>query len=148
MKLLHFAQVDDGQVKFSNRKKFDQDIKAFNGMRIQIEIQKAKKGRSMEQNAYLWGVVYPTALKGFNDAGNFGLDENDMHRFFKDRFLSKAKDIIIPKTGETVKVSNTTTILTTTEMMDYIEQIAHFCAELLNTIIPLPNERQGTERDY
>ena len=140
MRLLHLAQVENGQVKFTNRKQFDRDIQAFNGMRIQIEIQKAKKGRSNEQNAYLWAIVYPCALQGFLDAGNYGLTTDDVHDFFKSRFLSNAKEIIIPKSGEAVKGSNTTRTLTTTEMMGYIENIAAFCAEFLNTIIPEPND--------
>ncbi len=138
MKLLVTGSVSDGRLILSNRKRFDDDIKQFEGKRVEVVISKLNKRKSNEQNRYLWGVVYPCALRGFQDAGHSGLDLNDIHEYFKGQYLSKGKEIANPKTGETITVSKTTTILSTTEMMEYIEEIARFCAEFLNTIIPDP----------
>jgi len=140
LKLLCTGTVSDGQLKLSDRKRFDTDIKQFEGKRVEVVVSKLNKRKSNEQNRYLWGVVYPCALRGLEDAGHSGLDLNDVHEFFKGRFLSKGKEIIIPKSGEVITVSKTTTILSTTEMMDYINEIARFCAEMLNTVIPEPME--------
>lgn len=140
MKLLCTGTVSDGRLILSNRKRFDEDIKQFEGKRVEVVISKANKRKSNEQNRYLWGVVYPCALRGFQDAGHSGLDVDDIHEYFKGQYLSKGKDISNPKTGETITVSKTTTILSTTEMMDYINEIARFCAEMLNVVIPEPME--------
>lgn len=140
MKLLHTGTVSDGRLILSNRKRFDLDITQFEGKRVEVVISKANKRRSNPQNAYYHAVVLPCALQGLIDAGHTGLDVDDVHEFFKGRFLSKGKDIIIPKSGEVVTISKTTTILSTTEMMDYINEIGRFCAEMLNTVIPEPME--------
>ncbi len=138
MKLNYLGGVQDGVLKLSDRKRFDQDIKQFEGKRIEVTIQKAKKNRSNGQNAFLWGVCYPCAVQGFIDAGNIGVTVDEVHTFFKARFLSNGKDVVIPGSGEMIRLGNTTSTLSTTEMMDYIEQIAKFCAEMLNVVIPEP----------
>lgn len=114
-------------------------LTGFKDKRIQIEIKEAKKNRSNDQNAYLWGVVYPAAMQGLKDLGNEGLSVDLVHRFFKDKFLERWRDIVIPATGEVYRVK-TTTDLTTSEMSEYIENIARWCAEFLNVIIPSPND--------
>lgn len=138
MKLLVTGSVSDGRLILTNRKRFDEDVKQFEGKRVEVVISKLNKRKSNNQNAFLWGVVYPCALRGFQDAGHSGLNNDDMHEYFKERFLTKGKDIIHPLTGEVKTIAKTTTILSTTEMMEYIEEIARFCAEYLNTIIPEP----------
>lgn len=140
MKLLHTGTVSDGRLIISNRKRFDEDVKQFEGKRVEVVISKANKRRSNDQNAYYHGVVLPCALQGLIDAGHTGLTVDDVHEFFKGRFLSRGKEIILPKSGEVITVSKTTTILSTTEMMEYINEIARFCAEMLNVVIPEPME--------
>lgn len=138
MKSVHQITVVDGRAKFKNRKLFDYCLKEFEGKQADIILDTHRKRKSNDQNRYLWGVVYPCALRGFQDAGHSGLNNDDMHEYFKERFLTKGKDIIHPLTGEVKTIAKTTTILSTTEMMEYIEEIARFCAEYLNTIIPEP----------
>ena len=137
MKLTYFGQVESGQLKLSNRKQFDKDLTQYEGKRVQIELSRAVKKRSTSQNAYYWAVVIPIAKQGLEDAGNQGLTDDLVHDFFKAKYLERIRDIVIPKTGEVFQ-AKTTTDLTTTEMMTYIESIAQFCAEFLNVIIPEP----------
>ena len=138
MKLIYYGTVQDGRLHLSHRKQFDIDLKQYEGKRVEIVLTKANKRKSNEQNKFLWGCVYPCALQGFVDAGHDGLTIDDMHEYFKSQFLTAGKDITNPRTGEIRTVSKTTTILSTTEMMNYVEQIARFCAEMLNVVIPEP----------
>lgn len=138
-KVTAFGGVESGKLKLSLRKQFDKDIRQFEGKRVQLTIQKAKKIRSNNQNAYLWGSVYVEAAHGFVDAGNIGFTPNDAHHFFRDRFKPSFKDVVIPKSGEVVKLATTTTA-STTELMTYIEQISLFCAEWLGVAISPPSE--------
>lgn len=139
MKLLYLGTVDSGRLKISNRKQFDEDLKQFEGKRVELVLSKANKRRSNPQNAYYHAVVLPCMLQGFIDAGHTGLTVDDMHEYAKERWLTKGKDLVNPKTGEIRTVGKTTTILSTTEMMTYIEEIARFCAEILNVVIPEPS---------
>jgi hypothetical protein len=137
-KLTYYGSVENGTLKLSERKRFDSDLKLFEGQRVEVTVEKKKKTRSLEQNKYLWGVVYPCALHGFLEAGNEGISVDDVHNFFKERHLPKGKEIVIPKTGEVVTVSKSTTMLSTTEMMHYVEMIAKDCAEFFGIVIPEP----------
>ena len=101
-------------------------------------ISKANKRRSNDQNAYYWGLVLPCAVQGFRDAGHEGITIDDAHRFFKDRFLTEGVEIVSPRSGEVITMSKTTTVLSTTGMMDYVDQVARFCAEFLGVVIPEP----------
>ena len=139
MKLSYLGTVSDGRLKLSERKQFDKDLIQFEGKRIELTLAKAKKSRSNNQNRYYWGLVLPCAVAGFRDAGNDTVTIEDAHDFFKGRFLTEGKQIIIPRTGEVFTVSKSTTVISTTEMMTYTEQIARFCAEMLNVIIPEPS---------
>lgn len=137
-KITAFGGVEDGKLKLSYRKQFDQDIKLFEGKRVEITIRKAKKIRTNPQNAWYWGCIIPAVLQGLTDVGNAGLTSDEVHHFLKDRFLPDGKTILIPESGEQIVISKTTTTLSTTEMMDYTNQIIQFAAEMLNVVIPDP----------
>jgi len=140
-KLTYFGRVDSGKLILTNRARFDQELPLFEGKRVEITVQKAKRRRSLQQNRYLFGCVYVCALQGLKDAGFQDLTVEDVHEFMKMRFLPGGKEIVSPETGEVVTIARSTSTLSTTEMMSYIEQIAQFCAEFLNTAIPEPLEQ-------
>ncbi len=139
--MIYIGEVNDwGKLDHKVSAQIKSGLEQFKGKRVQIELKQAKKGRSASQNSYLWGVVYPHAMEGMKQLGNEGLSIELIHAFFKEKFLERWRDIVIPTTGEVFKVK-TTTDLTTTEMIGYIEEIARWCAEYLNVIIPEPNDR-------
>ena len=138
--MIYIGEVNDwGKLDHKVSAQIKSGLEQFKGKRVQIELKQAKKSRSNPQNSYLWGVVYVYALKGMQDLGNEGLSIELIHAFFKDKFIERWRDIVIPTTGEVFKVK-TTTDLTTTEMIDYIEEIARWCAEYLSITIPEPNQ--------
>lgn len=137
-KVTVYGGVQDGKLKLSDLKRFDNDLKIFEGKRVEVTIKKAKKIRSNPQNAWYWACIIPNVLQGLTDAGNPGLTTDEVHEFLKNRFLPDGKTITIPESGEKIVISKTTTTLSTTEMMTYTDQIIQFAAEMLNTIIPDP----------
>ena len=138
MKITALGTVDDGILKISNRKQFDQDIKQYEGKRVEMVIQVAKKRRSLNQNAYLWSTVYPCMVHGFKEIGHERIDVEVVHKFCKDRWLDEPEKIVSPHTGEEITLTKTTTNLTTSQMMDYTESIKRFAAEFLGINIPDP----------
>ena len=137
--MICFGHVKEGKLTLSNRKAFENGLTEFEGMRVEVEVKKAKTHRSNEQNKYYWAVVLPHALQGFIDLGNERLDIDTVHRFFKDRFLTRERTIVIPTTGE-VYTTKTTTDLSKGEMMEYLNECIRFCAEMLNVVIPDSND--------
>lgn len=93
-----------------------------------------KKTRSLEQNAYLWGVVYPEIL------GSVDLDgwtDKDLHEYFLGEHFGW---ITLGGMGrKRLKPNRRSSKLKTTEFMDYLEFIKERMAQQ-GVYIPDPNE--------
>jgi len=113
-------------------------IKFFEGQNIVITIQKQKKTRSNNQNAYYHGVVIPIMQICLRDAGYLMTNES-VHEMLKLRFL-KESILVNEETGEYLERIKSTTELSTIEFMEYILEIQKFAVEYFNTEIPSPNE--------
>ena len=81
-----------------------------------------KKVRSLDQNAYYWGVV----IELMSDETGFTTEE--MHEALKQKFL------MIEKNG--MKFPRSTSSLTTGEFSEYVEKCKMFAAEWLGIFIP------------
>ena len=113
-------------------------IKSFEGQNVVISIQKQKKTRSNNQNAYYHGVVIPIMQQCLKDAGYLMTNES-IHEMLKLRFL-KESILVNEDTGEYLERIKSTTELSTTDFMEYIMEIQKFAVEYFNTEIPSPNE--------
>ncbi len=144
MKLLFNGRVrENGNLHINNRTQFDKDILAFIGKDVTIKIEKKKRKRSLDQNAFLHGVVIPMCREGFLDVGyNYTLEETktDLKRMFA------VFEKINETTGEIREYIKDTSDMTTTEMMDFVAHIQQWAAEFLGIIIPDPG--QQTEINY
>lgn len=97
-----------------------------------------RKTRSNQQNAYLWGIVYPAVLFGLQDAGWEIIDEEQVHEYCKQAFA--AREVINKDTGEVISLPNSTARMQTAEFNVYVDKIKAFAFEYLNITIPEPNE--------
>jgi hypothetical protein len=88
-------------------------------------LTKPKKTRSLNQNNYLWGIVYQTI------ADELGYSVSEIHEYMKARFLPHEGKLEIPRS---------TTSLSTVEMEDYLSKIRIFASSELDIFIQLPNE--------
>jgi hypothetical protein len=97
-----------------------------------IEIKAFRKDRSGQQNKYYHGVV----IKTISDYT--GYHPSEVHALFKENLLPSKVVILGDKQ---VKITPSTTELSTLEMNAYIEQIAQFASESLGIFIPPPTEQ-------
>lgn len=109
-----------------------------------VTVEPYRKRRSLSQNSLMWLWLNEVAD---HVSQHTGMDADDIHEFFKQKFLS-AK--IIEVAGETVEC-RTTTKLTTLEMSDYMNRIYAFVTAELGVLLLLPQEFQlpesiGTKR--
>lgn len=123
----------------SNRKPIKEAIAAFEGKEITITIAKKSKRRSNEQNAYLWGVVYPIVKNGLKEIGYNQITIEQVHELLKGTFIKE--DIVNELSGEVKTITGHTSDLTTSQFMDYLAQIKQFASEQLGCYIPDPNEQ-------
>lgn len=105
--------------------------------------EKAKLIRSLQQNAYMFGVVYKyiSEFTGYetskwnNELGwVVGLDKDEVHSEMGKLFLSYEKN------GRQYVMS--TTKLTTAQMENYLANIRQWAAQELCVYIPMPNESE------
>lgn len=97
---------------------------------IVITIAKKKNKRSLNQNAYYWGVV----LKVIGD--ELGYFPEEMHKTFAKKFLKRFIDI----GDECIAIGGSTKRLKTNEFEEYLENIRIFASSELGILVPLPNE--------
>ena len=103
-----------------------------------ITITPNRKTRSNQQNAYLWGIVYPSVLFGLQDAGWEIIDEEQLHEYCKQAIA--AREVINKDTGEVLSLPSSTARMQTAEFNVYVDKIKAFALEYLNITIPEPNE--------
>jgi len=99
-----------------------------------VTVEEFRRPRTNQQNAFLWGVVYPCII----EAGNLeGFTPNDVHEWFLGEcFGWQTLEGLGRKKVKPVKRSSR---LNKQEFSDYLEFISAKCADM-GIVIPEPNE--------
>ncbi len=101
-----------------------------------VEIKERKRGRTLQQNAYLWGVCYAEILRQGGES-LAGWEAEDIHEYMLGEWSGwEELGGFGRKRLRPVKRSST---LSVTEFMDYVDFIHRKAAEL-GIVIPDPNE--------
>jgi hypothetical protein len=104
------------------------------GVNWKVEVTKHTRRRSDAQNAYLWGVVYPTILA---QGPMQGWAAEDLHEFFLgEHFGWKTLEFGPVKR---TKPNRRSSQLSTSEFLEYVAYIQQRMAEL-SVYVPDPNE--------
>lgn len=109
-----------------------------------LTITKLRRGRTLNQNDWLWGCVYPILLDGLLDAGWEFTSVEQVHEFFKKQM---AQDKVVNySTGEIVEIPRSTATMDTQQFSMYVDALRAYAEEFLNVTIPEPNKNWRTER--
>lgn len=128
----------DGSLKLHKRSEFDSLIKDFKGCDVLITVSKKYKKRSINQNAYYFGVVVTEIRDRLNELGhNVTLDLT--HEMLKARFNSQ--ESVNENSGEIFSFPKSTTEMNTEEFCEYIDKIIIFAKQSLDIDILYPNEQ-------
>lgn len=103
-----------------------------------IEVKKVRKNRSLDQNGWLWGCIYPLLLNALNAAGWEILTVNQVHEFFKQ--LMAKQTVLNKQTGEIVEIPWSTAEMDTVQFSTYCEALRDYAREYLGVEIPDPNK--------
>jgi len=116
--------IKNGKVALNSPDSWSRALLGFReDEKITVTIATQKKFRSLSHNAYYW--VY---LKVISD--ETGDDANSLHEFFRRKFLAPK---FIKAQGETIKIPQSTTELSTSDFNDYLMRINAV------TSIPMPD---------
>ncbi len=109
-----------------------------------INITKQHKGRTLNQNDWLWGCVYPILLDGLLDAGWEFTSIEQVHEFFKKQM---AQDKVVNfTTGEIVEIPKSTATMDTQQFSMYVNALRAYAEDFLNVTIPKPDKNWRTAR--
>jgi hypothetical protein len=113
---------------------FVRKVQSLNG-KFWVKITKYQRRRSLEQNAFYWGVVLPLVCGGIAEAWGEPIMVDEAHLLMKTMFLSRP--IIDHRTGEQMgRVPPSSAKLNVQEFSNYIEQISQFAAASLGCVMP------------
>jgi len=110
-----------------------------------IDVKLIRKSRSLDQNGWLFGCIYPLLLEALNDAGWDFTTIAQVHEFFKSQMVHDKA--INKQTGEIIEFPGTTSAMNTVTFSTYCEQLRDYAKEYLNTDIPDPDPNWKNEKD-
>jgi hypothetical protein len=138
MKIKIRTDVYNGKFR-NNINRIIQIVKSYEGKEIELTFAPVTKKRSVQQNSYYWGVVIPIMQNTMLDIGNV-MDFEDVHLLLRAKFLREIL-AVDENTGEVCERVKSTTELSTTEFMDYINKVRMWAIEFFEVEIPEPNEQ-------
>ena len=143
MKLIYNGTTKGGKFKIFRRQEFLNDIlRVFQEKDVIITVEKKKRKRSLNQNAFYWGCVVPICKEGLTEVG-YRVTMDETHEYLKKQFLKK--ELVNENTAEILETTGSSSELTTSEFMDYLAEIQQWASEYLNTYVPDPNEQLNFE---
>ncbi len=117
-----------------------QDIRNYLQLRsdgqYSVEIKSIRQHRSIDQNAYMWGCVYPMLLEALNDSGWEFVNTGQIHEYCKKKFASI--DVVNRNSGDIENLPADTKSMDTIQFSSYIDSIRNWAVEYLGMDIPDP----------
>lgn len=110
---LFYAKSKNGLI-FDNQKAIRDYLASVEGKSLIVQIDRETGVRSMNQNSYLFGVVYRTI------ASETGHTEQEIHEIMKRKFLPAQ---FIAWKGQPIRMPGSTTRLNKIEFSDFVERI-------------------------
>lgn len=137
MKISIVSFIKDGIISETHSRIINDSLRGFTGYAT-IKIEKAKRKRSLNQNAYYWGVVLPAVVDIFLEYGD-SITPEEAHEFCKQEIGCLQRVMINPSSGMLVKINCESKKLNTAEFEDYLEKCRAWCASN-GVVVSLPNE--------
>ncbi len=103
-----------------------------------VEVKRIRNTRSLDQNAWLWGCIYPLLLTALNAEGWEFTTTDEVHEFFKGMFRKTRH--VNKLTGEVVEIGSSTANMDTAMFSEYCEQLRNYGRDFLNVEIPDPDK--------
>lgn len=111
-----------------------------------VEIKLVRNPRSLDQNGWLFGCIYPMLLESLGDAGWDFTDTDQVHEFFKAQMVH---DKVVNKhTGEIIEFPGSTAMMDTVTFSTYCDKLREYAKEYLNTEIPDPDPNWRSNETY
>jgi hypothetical protein len=107
-------------------------LRSLAGNRVEVIVRKLRSQRSLDQNAYLHGVVFPL----------IAAEQGDSVEGVKFDLMGEKWGWTMTKGGRHIPVKPHTAEMTVEECTQFIDWVIPWAAQTLNMRIPLPNEAE------
>jgi len=126
------GEVRAGRVIYDRPADFVNWLSTLNGKRVVVRVEPRKVRRSVEQNAYWWGVVVPIIAEdlGWDRHEHDALHYSLLHECFG----------YTEKNGLRVPIKTASSKLSVDEFTQLIEWAVRWAAVEHHIVVPLPNE--------
>jgi hypothetical protein len=112
-------------------------LKTLRGKDTELVIRERKSQRSLDQNAWIWGVAYPVIAEAL------GYDSHEIEELHYGLVAKWGGEHFDKRLGAMVP-NKRSSKLTTKEFSDYMEWLVRFAAvELGGIVVPLPGESEA-----
>lgn len=132
MKLDYYSDVKEGKLQKNVSERIKNDLKHFEGKRVEIRIQKLKTKRSDRQNRLWW--LYMGIL-----SKELGFTKDEIHEVAKFKFLKREK--IDERTGLVFTYLGSSASLGKSDFADLVTDLIRWVAEDFGIVLPLPAEQ-------
>ena len=127
----------NGALEIAERTRFTEYVKALPDGPMEVVVRRRQQQRSLDQNAWIWGVAYPVI------AEELGYDKHE-HEDLHYALVAKCFGEHFDKRLGAMVPNKRSSKLTTKEFSDYMEWLVRFAAtELGGILVPLPNESEA-----
>ena len=134
------SNVKNGKL-VQNRNLIQKAIASFEDTNINITIERLSKKRSVQQNAFYWGVWIPIIQQAINDTWGEFYPPNEVHNVLK--ALCNYEERPNPATGEIQRVPVSSTKLSTYEWeKEFKQQVRQMCMDNFNLDLPEPDNEE------
>lgn len=132
------TSIVNGKIKRNSKLVIDA-FKSFEGKNLTLILKPLRNTRSVNQNAYYWGVVIPIWQNIFKTEWGEFYSKEETHEFLKYNcnYLEKVNE----NTGECIRFSKSTTQNSTTEQEEFHLKARQLAEQMFSVVIPLPNEQ-------
>ena len=126
-----------GKLHLDARQLFQRYVQTLRNRPVQLVLKRRESQRSLDQNAWIWGVAYPVLA----EALGYDLHEHeDLHYALVAKCFGEHFD---KRVGAMVP-NRRSSKLTTKEFSDYMEWLVRFGAmECRGVVVPLPGESEA-----
>lgn len=131
MKQSFVCKVVNGQLVYVDARRYKAFMDQVEGNTVDVKIEVRRRKRTLDQNAYWYGVV----CKCLSDY--LGYTKEEVNDLVEQKFLMRTLLIEGERYGITNKVKN----LSTLEFNELKEQVQQWCVESFNLYIPDPDEQ-------
>lgn len=114
---------------------FREHLKTLAGKQVELVVRRLRNKRSIEQNAWIWGVAYPLLAETLG----YDKDEREMlHYALVAKCFGTHYDELLKADVPNRRSSR----LSTAQFSEYMEWLVRFAAKEFDCQIPLPDEAE------